>query len=215
MYTQAQIFNLALGALLLTRQITDPTTDKSNENQVLLTHYDVAFRTTLQELDLDSTSMDIPLELMVTNPQDQGPPPYPPYSEWLYIYKYPSKCLYFRRVRSCVKMDNRTTRIPLRIAIYSNGVKSVMTNEQYATGEFIPTDIALSTLIAPAGMAVAFKLAILAAPLISGKGAADLRKEIAGKYVMAKAEAQEQDHRENFNFTEDAIGSEFVEARYS
>ncbi len=214
MYTKAQIFNLALGALLLQRQIIDTESDKSNEAAVLRTHYDVAFRSCLQEMDLDSTSADIALELMVTNPDDPGPPPTLPYSEWKYIYKHPDKCLFFRRIRSSVVMDNRTTRIPLRIAMY-NGVKAIMTNERYAIGEFIPTDVTLSSLIAPAGMAVAYRLAILSAPLVTGKGAEKLRQELAQRYVMAKAEAQEQDHRENFNFQDDAVMSEFVEARYS
>ena len=202
MYTKAKIFNLALGALLLQKRISDPTTDTSNENKVLETHYDVAFRSTIEDLDLDSMSTEETLALVTADPT----------ALWLYAYLYPANCSFFRRIQSTSNVDNRTTHIPKRISIYQ-GQKVIFTNEEDAIGEFIPHDISLSTLSANAGLAIAYRLAILSAPLVVGKGSLKLRESIEKQYILAKGEAQEQDRRENFSFNDESIDSEFVEAR--
>ena len=64
-------------------------------------------------------------------------------------------------------------------------------------------------------MTIAYKLAWLASPLVTGKGALQLKKELEQKYMAFKAEAQQQDSRENFNFVDPAIESEFVAERTS
>lgn len=206
MYTKEQIFNLALGALLLQREITNTATDRSNECRVLNTHYTVAFWTALQDLDLDSTSTQAALELIEVDPNDGD--------VWKYAYQYPTTCVFLRRIQSLSTIDNRYTHIPKRIAIH-DGDKVIFTDEPEAIAEYIPSDIALSSLIAPAGLCIAYKLAWLSAPLIVGKGAAKLKEEIMNKYLVFKAEAQEQDRRENMNFVEEAIESEFVAVRTS
>lgn len=202
MYSKAKIFNLALGALLLTKRISDTETDPSLENQILNTHYEVALKSTLQDLDLDSTSSQKTLELITLNPNDL----------WTFAYKYPSNCAFLRRIQSAVLKDNRTTQVPRRVGLYGTQ-KAIYTNQENAIVEYIPNDVPLTTLSPSAGLCVAYKLATLGAPLISGKGAAALRKEIMNSYLLSKAEAQEHDRLENANFDEDDITSEFVEAR--
>ena len=202
MFTKAKFYNLALGALLLQRQVINPETDQSNEAKVLNTFYDVAWRAALADMDLDSTSSQIQLELLATDP----------IHGWCFAYKYPKNCAFFRRIQSCVRQDSRQTHIPKRVAIF-NAQKVILTNKCNAIAEFIPEDIPLSTLAPNAGLAVSFRLAILAAPLATGKGAAALINAIEKKYVMAKAEAQQQDERENFTFESEATMSEFVAVR--
>jgi hypothetical protein len=62
-HTKAGIFNLALGALLLNRQVTNADTDTSNEARVLRTHYDLALFSALEDLDLDSTATRVAARL--------------------------------------------------------------------------------------------------------------------------------------------------------
>ncbi len=205
MFTKAKIYNLALGALLLQRQISNVDTDTSNEAKVLNTHWDVAFFSTLQDMDLDSLMTETTLELLDSTPDN---------TLWQYMYKYPSKCVYLRRIKSCVVTDNRTTRIKLAIQNV-DGQKVIFTDEASAVAECIMNDVSLASLSASAAMAIAYKLAELSAPLATGKGAAALRKEIGGKYILAKTQAQAQDRGETFNFQEDEESSEFVEARTS
>lgn len=204
MYSKVQIFNLALGALLLNKRIADVDTDTSVENRTLNIYYDVALRSTIEDLDLDATSTQKQLELVDTDPNNL----------WKYAYKYPANCSFFRRIQSTVTKDTRTTQIPRRIANH-NGVKVIFTNEFDAIGEFVPFDINLNLLSSSAGLAAAYRLAMFASPLIAGKGAEKLRQGIEKSYLLAKAEAQEHDRLENANFETDNEMSEFVEARTS
>lgn len=204
MYSKVDIFNLALGALLLNKQIADAETDTSKEAKVLRQFYPIALAQTLQDLDLDATSEKIALEKIEDLNNE----------EWLYAYKYPSKCLFFRRIVSGFVKDNRSTKIPLARGT-RNGVSVIYTNQQDAYGEYIHKDINLNTLNASAGLALAYRLAFLSTTLIVGKGALNIRRDIQTTYSFYKAEAQETDRLEGETFDDLAVDSEFVQARTS
>jgi hypothetical protein len=213
-YTKAKIFNLALNALLLSRQVTDPVTDQSNEAKVLNSQWDIAFRAALFDMDLDSTASEQNLELVHDFTVDPPPMNGQPGPRWNYAYKYPDKCAFFRRIVSCNVIDDKSTHEPKRVMIYK-GQKVIFTNVASAIGEYIPIDFPLQTLSAPAGVALAMRLAWASAPLIVGKGAKTLREAIKTDYVIHKAEAQAMDERESFSFQEDSNLSEFVKTRMS
>jgi hypothetical protein len=201
-YTKPQIYNLALSALLLAKEVDNTETDTSNEVRVLNIHWNTAFESTLQDLDLDSLMTPITLELI--EELDEGP--------WAYVYKYPTNCIFLRKIQSGIETDNAATHIA-KVVRPHEGVKAIFTNEEDAVAECITNDISLAFLNPMAGMAVAYKLAMLSAPLIVGKGAKTLREEIKENYIIAKMEAQEVDRAENFNYEDEALRSEFVAAR--
>lgn len=203
MSTKAQIYNLALSALLLGKEVTEIETDKSNEVRVLNLHWDLAFNSTLQDLDLDSVVTPITLELIETL-NDGGP--------WTYVYKYPANCIFLRRLVSGFETDNKNTHLSKKVGIYL-GQKAIFTNESQAIGECVPKNLPLAALNPMATLAVAYSLAIMSAPLIVGKGAKTLKDSIKQDYVIAKAEAQEMDAAENYNYEEERLRSEFVDAR--
>ena len=203
-YTKEKIFNLALNALLLSRQITNADTDKGNEVTILRNNYEIAFNATLEDMDLDSTSSQVTLELHAEKPNHL----------WDYAYKYPSDCAFLRRIQSCVEIDDRYTHIPKRVAMIASQ-KVILTNETAAVAEYISNLVSIASLSATAGMCVALRLAILSAPLITGKGAKTLIESLETRYKSTRAEAQEQDARENFNFTDERQMSEFVKERTS
>ena len=202
-FTKVKIYNIALSALLLSRQISDTETDNvTNEVRVLNLFWEDALTSTLQELDSDSLSETMTLELI--EELDEG--------HWAYVYKYPTRCAFLRRIKSEALTDNINTHIEKRVGLH-NGVKAIFTNEPSAKIEMIPNDISLSVLSSPAGFAVSYKLASLATPLITGKGAANLREQIYKSYLTFLSEAQELDKLENFNFDPAYVRSEFVAAR--
>ncbi len=204
-FTKTKIYNLALSAMLLSRQISDVESDTvTNEVRVLNQFYEEALNSTLQELDLDGLSEEIDLELLATLDLQVD--------LWQYVYKYPSRCVYLRRLKSGVITDTNRTHIAKRTGIY-NGQKAIYTNEYQAVGECITNDVSLNVLSSPAGMAVAYKLAFLSSPLVVGKGAAKLRQEIYQSYLISLAEAQELDKLENFSYDPAYVRSEFVAAR--
>ncbi len=203
MWTRPKIYNVALSACLLTKVTTsDPLTDPQKEVVVLNTHWDAALRSALIDMDLDAVASQVELELIEEDPNDL----------WVYAYRYPSNCSFLRRIQTPSLKDNRSTQVKRRVANH-NGVKVIFCNEYQAIAEYLAHDIPLSLLSPDAGLAVAYKLAMLSAPLIAGKGASALRKQIERDYVIAKSDAMEHDRLENNNFDEDDVVSEFVEAR--
>ena len=218
MYTKAEIYNLALGALLLTKTVTDVELDESEEIRVLNVHWSTAFKTAVQAMDLDGVAiMRFPLELIKLHP----------IPGWKFAYKYPQNCLLLRRVlrerdfgddyyfwRDRHFKDTPETQVARQVGNF-NSTKVIFCNEHCAFLEYVPSDFPLTMLSADAGLAIAYKLAILAAPLISGKGAAALRKELQGLYVMTVASAQQHDRQENATFERPQEMSDFVAARLS
>jgi hypothetical protein len=89
----------------------------------------------------------------------------------------------------------------------------IYTNEVDAVGEYIRSDLNLSSLNASAGLALAYRLAFLSSSLIVGKGALNIRKDVQATYAFYKVEAQEQDRLEGETFDDLAVDSEFVQAR--
>lgn len=201
--TKVQIYNLALSGLLLAKEVVDPTTDKSSEVRVLNLHWNIALYSFLTDLDLDSLATTVTLELIETLDENYT---------WDYAYKYPSTCAYLRRIKSGYVTDTSYTHIAKKIGVHG-GFKAIFTNEVNAVAEILPDNFDLGLLTAPAGMALAYKLAELSAPLIVGKGAKSLVSDVRDLYVMYKAEAQEVDAAENFVYENEALRSEFVQAR--
>ena len=204
--SKVKIYNLTLGALLLQRRVSDPDTDQSNEVKVLNTHWEMALDATLEDCDLDATSTEAALALVETDPND----------DWTFAYTYPANCVFFRKIKSLSGSapDNKTTHIPKQIKLFE-GVKVIFTDEVEAVGEYIDRTAPISSFSSFLGLAIAYRLAMLSAPLVVGKGAKALMDSIEKKYAIAKAEAQEHDARENHNFIADYIESEFVETRTS
>lgn len=207
MSSKVKIYNIALSTLLLARQVTDTETDKiTNEVRVLNQFWEDALTTSLQDMDLDGLSEPIPLELIANLNDNTG--------YWRYVYKYPSRCAFLRRLQSMALVDNRETHIEKRVALY-NGQKSIFTNEDRAVAECIPTNVPLDALSPNAYHAVAYRLAYLSCPLVTGKGAKSLMESILQRYNFAVAKAQEIDGRENYNFDDPRERSEYVAARMS
>lgn len=206
-FTKVKSYNLALSALLLAKQVSDTETDLiTNEVRVLNLFWDDALTSTLQEMDLDCLSEQIPLELIAELDPHEW--------QWHYAYKYPTRCAYLRRLKSHAHTDTSATFIEKRTGIYK-GQKVIFTNHHQAVGECIPTDISLGMLSSHAGFAVSYKLAYLASPLLVGKGASKLRDEVYQSYLIELHEAQELDKNENFNYDRSYVRSEWVRERLS
>ena len=202
-FTKTKIYNLALSHLLLARQVDDTETDTiTNEVRVLNTFWDEAFALTLQELDLDSLSEKIPLELLEVLSDDI----------WTYAYKYPTRCGFLRKLVSGALVDTNRTHIAKRTGMLNNQ-KVIFTDEQYAVAECITKDFPLALLGPSTGLAVSYMLAFLSAPLIVGKGAKKLKETIYADYEVAKMKSQNLDALENFNYDNSWDRSEFVAAR--
>lgn len=197
------VYNIALNALLINYQTSDPLTDNEKSVRTLRTFYPLALSKVLADLDLNRTATKVKLELRVTAEDDP---------HWDYVYKYPTSCAKLRRLVSALPIDNQETRIPY-ITQTVEGVDSILTNDVDSYAEIIPTTAPLSTLNPNAIAALGTYLAYMSCSLITGKGAKDLKQSIMQDYMMFKAEAMEDDQNENVDTTPDEFKSEFAQAR--
>lgn len=203
MFDKATIFNLALDALLLNYQTIDPNTDNAPQIKKLRLMWLPALSKTLADLDLDRTKQTVILEKI---PDAEN-------AYWRYVYKYPADCAKFRRICSNFNIDNKETLIPSATGIHE-GQSVIYCNVDEASAEVILAEgTPLSALNPPAGLALAYQLAIMSSALIVGKGARELKQSLQVMYNMHKAEAQENDINENVDTTPDEFESEFVYAR--
>lgn len=201
MVDKVVVYNIALQALLVDYQTTDPDNDKTKSVRTLNTFYNLALAKVLADLDLNKTATKVKLQL--TNLKH-------PHFE--YVYRYPANCAKFRRIVSPFAVDNQETRIEYATETVA-AQDVVVTNEYEAYGEIQPTDVNLSSLNPSAAIALGYMMAHLAASLIAGKGAAQLRATIMQEYVVQKAEAMGDDMNENVDSTPDEFKSSFVQAK--
>ena len=204
MSSKVKIYNLALSALLLSRQVTETESEKmSNEVRVLNQLWDSALESVLQQLDLDSLVETIDLELIEEIPDNP---------HLVYAYKYPSRSIFLRRIKTSLIKDTSRTRIELKVGIYKNQ-KVIFTNEYQAQAECICRDVSLAFIGPSTELAIAYKLAYLACPLLVGKGAKTLREEIRQIFTMYMMDAKANDVNENFVYESPEEQSDFVAAR--
>ena len=206
MASKESIFNLALEALLLSTEVTEADTDKGNAVRVLRKNWNAAFVGALADMDLDSMSTFVQLELITVQPTDA----------WNFAYKYPVNCAFLRRVvqNSGQGPDTPQTKIPVNVRVMGTE-KVVLTSQELAIAEMITTDVPLETISADAEMCIAYRLAFFSASLITGKGAKTLKAQLWELYTNAKSEAQEKDRNENMRFTDPYHDSDWVSFRTS
>lgn len=199
---KADIFNLALDALLLNKEVVNPDTDTTAYAKTLRKKWPIALPETIADLDLDRTSEMVTLELVEMNPVPL----------WAYAYKYPDNCAMIRRIESGFLVDNRATRVPFATGTFE-GESVIFTNQPNAVASIQPSDLDFDTLNASGKMALALNLAMKSSFLITGKGATDLKKQLAEDYRFYKGKSQEFDRMENFIHSDPETESEYIAAR--
>lgn len=202
MVDKALIFNITLDALGLGYQTTDPDNDSNPNVKKIMLKYRLGLKKALADMDLQQTSTKVKLEKLAKN-----------HVHWDFVYKYPNKCVRFRKIVSPFPVDNKETLVPSATENIDK-IKVVLTNQDEAYAEIIPEDINLDMLSPSAAMAVGNSIASLCGNLIVGsKGKDKVRKEILDAYRFYKAEAQAYDSDENVDYTPDEYKSSFVMAR--
>ncbi len=202
MFDKTKIYNLALAALFLQKRLSNADTDQSTEALSLGVVWDVAFQSALQQMDLDSTAQTKALELVELEPNEL----------WKYSYKYPSDCVFLRRIVSTEVTDDIETREDFKVEL-RNGLKVILANKENAFVEYISEDIGLNTLTAEAGYFIALRLAKLAAPLIVGTNSKNVIANLTEAYGMALLDAQKRDSLESSIYQPEWRKSELAKAR--
>jgi hypothetical protein len=150
------IANLSLSHLGVGKRISD-LDENSAEANALSAFYDLALEQSLRAVNWPFATKFVTLALVESDPTD----------EWGYSYRYPSDCLYFRRILSGSRQDTRQSRISYKIGI-DNAGQLVYTDQSQAQAEY--TMLVRDPQRWPSDFAMAFSylLAALIAPRLSG-----------------------------------------------
>lgn len=123
MASKTQIGNMALGRVGITRTVANIETERSQEAITLNLFYDNAVQATLKGASWVFARKYGVLQLIEENPTD----------EWLFSYRYPVDCKYFRRILTGIRNDPNV--IPYEIAADDTG-KIILTDFPSAQGEW-------------------------------------------------------------------------------
>lgn len=104
--SKEDICNLALSHVASGEEIQNLDTDKGQEAQACRRFYDLCIQGTLRDFPSWPFATRITSLALVTTQPNQ---------EWSYSYRYPSDCLFAKRILSGLRMDTEGSRIPYRL----------------------------------------------------------------------------------------------------
>ncbi len=156
MSSQIAIYNLALSHIGIGTEVAS-ITERSQEalalNRFYVTTRDAVIRAFLWPF----ATKIVTLGLVEADPND----------EWGYSYRYPSDCLFFRRVLSGIRNDTRQSRVPCKIASDSSG-QLVYTDSESAQAEYTARITDAGLYPADFELALSLRLASQVAPRLTG-----------------------------------------------
>lgn len=202
MSPSTRVYNLALAHLGSSKQISNLETDKSAEGTAGRLFIDIARQELLRDYQFPFTTKIQALALIEEEPNE----------EWGYSYRYPAKCLDFRKIQSGTRQHAKDKAVPYRIALdNAESGKVIFTDQPQAIGEFTIDVSDLSVFPSDALMALSFKIAALIAPQVTKGDPMNMRDRMQeeadqwARKACANAKNEEQPDPE--------LDSEFIRAR--
>jgi hypothetical protein len=154
--SMTEVANLGISHTGSGKTIANLDTEKSAEAAVCRTFLPQVIDEVLRDFSWPFATQFVTLPLVQTQPNN----------EWGYSYRYPSDCVFFRRILSGMRNDSRASRVPYRVGQDSQG-KLIFCDIDSAAAEY--TVRVLDVLRYPPDfvMAVSLKLAFYIAPSIT------------------------------------------------
>lgn len=157
MPSKVGIANLTLSHLAISKEIANLETENSEEARTIRRLYETAKDATLRDFPWPFATRQAVLALLEIEPT----------TEWGYSYRYPSNCLYIRRILSGIRNDSRQSRAPYKIAQDDSGL-IIYTDQQDAEIEYTVRADNPQLYTSDFIMAFSLYLASLAAPRLTG-----------------------------------------------
>jgi len=205
--TNTIVANLAIGHLGKGKPIADLDTEDSSEARACRLYYDHAVKEFLRDFPWPFCTRFVALGLVTDNGDDDHPT-----QEYVYSYRYPSNCLFARKIESGVRNDTRFSEVHYRVISDDQG-KLILTDKEEAILQFTSTDgLDEGLWDEDFIMALSFRLAAYTAPLITGGDPFKVGEKSLmlwnGSNRKAKANAA------NEQKDEDIPAGELINARY-
>jgi hypothetical protein len=157
-FSKTEIANMALSHIRIASEVSDLTTERSQEANTINRFWDVAREKILRKHDWPFATKFVALGLVSEDPTD----------EWRYSYQYPSDCLLIRRILSGARNDSRNSRESYKIVKGASG-REIYTDREDAEIEYTVDETDMNQWPADLVLAMSYYLAsLIAAPLTAG-----------------------------------------------
>jgi hypothetical protein len=200
MASDTEIANLALSHLGVGKEISDLTTERSQEALVCKRFYEIAREATLRDFPWPFATRFVSATLIEEDPTD----------EWGYSYRYPANCLRIRRILSGIRNDNRQSRAPYKLAQDDNG-KLFYCDIDEAEIEYTVNEDNEDMYDSDFIMAFSLRLAAYIAPRITGGDPFKLGERAMQLYLFELNSAK--NNALNEEQVEQDVESEYIRAR--
>lgn len=202
-FSKTDIANLALSHLQTGKSIDNIDTEQSPEASTMRVYMALAIGTTLREFAWPFATQYATLGLVQTFPSNQG-------FAYHYSYRRPADCVSIRRVSSGMRRDTIQSRIPFTESFDANG-PLILCDLPLATIEYTAFTDNISYYADDFVLALSYKLAMMAAPRITGGDPFKVGTNCEREYYLAISKAQAA----ALNEMEpgEALESEYITAR--
>jgi hypothetical protein len=187
MASSTEICNLALSHLGTGKRIADIETERSQEAATFRSLYDIVLDEVLRDYAWPFATKIDDLGLIEEDPN----------SEWSFSYRYPTDCVFFRKLLSGTRNETMNSLVPYKISNDDTG-QIILTDLEDAEAEW--TMRVSNSALFPADFTMAFsmKLAERASSTLLGGDPFSIGDKVASKYLrtvenaMAAAGNEEQ-----------------------
>lgn len=200
MASKTEIANMAVSHIGASIDIANLQTEKSEAAAACRRFYQPALKEALRDFPWPFATKIDALALIEEDPND----------EWAYSYRYPSDCMFFRRVLSGVRNDTRQTRSPHKIAQDDQGWV-LYSDREDAQGEYTVYVNDPSRYPPDFIMAFSLLLASYIAPRIAGGDPFKMGERALRIYAYSIGKARSNSVNEQQD--EEPPQSEFINAR--
>lgn len=190
MASKTDICNIALSHLGISKEIANVDSEQSKEAAACRRFYDVTIEATLKDYSWPFASKIAALNLIEENPNE----------EWGYSYRYPTDCLFFRRILSGNRNDTELTKVSYAVTKDNSGF-IVYTDKADAQAEYTERITDESFFTSDFILAVSYRLASYIAPRITAGDPFKLGVMALQKYELEKSKAVANSFNEDQSVT--------------
>lgn len=180
------ICNLALRHLGISKEIANVTTEQSAEAKACRRFYDDTRKSVLADYSWPFATRIAALNLVETDPNE----------EWNYSYRYPTGCLFIRRVLSGTRQDTELTAIPYKITQDDQGLL-IYTDRESAEIEYTVDEDNEDIFPSDFKIALSYRIAHYIAPSLTAGDPFKLGVAAMQKYEIEISKAAANAFNEN------------------
>lgn len=195
-----EIGNFALGHIGVNYEISDLETEQSREAKAIRRFWDVCLEQVLRDHPWGFATKVLTLNLVEEDPN----------TDWLFSYRYPSDCLFVRKILSGVNITTPFDAIDYKLSVDVSG-RLIMTNQEDAVLEYTKTVSDFNTVPSDFKMAFSYRLGMYICAGLTSGDPFKIKESCEKSYLFEISKAEANSINEESNDPD--VDSEFVRAR--